>query len=282
MGEYRMRLSIGTAWDQTRGIVARDGALIALVAAALIVLPSALSTLIAPQSATITQESANASGIGGVVQIIMTLISQIGALALTAIALRPGLSIGEALSTGLRRLLPAIGAALLYIVPMLIVLAIMLSTFVGAGTPEEMVARLKSLGGGQLLAIMVLFIAFFYFALRFCLANAVAVAESSNPFAILKRSWALTRGHALRLLGLLVLIGIVGLVLGSLAGMIGGLLVTLLFGPMQPLTIGALVFGLINGIANAMLITLFVLMLARVYAQLVNTGSVPKVEDIFA
>lgn len=277
-----MRLSIGTAWDQTREIVARDGALIALVAAALFVLPSALSTLIAPQSATITQESANASGIGGIVQIIMTLISQIGALALTAIALRPGLSIGEALSTGVRRLFPAIGASLLYIIPMLVIVAIMLSTFVGAGTPEEMVARLKSMSGGQLMSIFVVFIIFFYLALRFCLANAVAVAESSNPVAILKRSWVLTRGHAFRLLGLLVLIGIVGLVLGSVAGMIGGLLVTLLFGPMEPMTIGALVFGLINGIANAVLITLFVLMLARIYAQLVSTSSVPKVDDISA
>lgn len=277
-----MRLSIGTAWDQTRGIVARDGALIATVAAALFVLPSALSTLIAPQSATITQESANASGIGGVIQIIMTLISQIGALAVTAIALKPELSIGEALTTGVRRLLPAIGASLLYIIPMLIVVVIMLSTFVGAGTPEEMVARLKSLSGSQLLALMVVFIAFFYLAIRFCLANAVAVAESSNPVAILKRSWALTRGHGLRLFGLLVLIGIVGLILGSVASLIGGLLITLLFGPVQPMTIGALVFGLINGIANAALITLFVLMVARIYAQLVNTGSVPKVEDIFA
>ncbi len=276
-----MRLSIGTAWDQTRGIVARDGALIAIVAAALFVLPSALSTLIAPQSASITQESANASGVGGIVQIIMTLISQVGALALTAIALRPGLSIGEALSTGLRRLFPAIGASLLYILPMLVVVAIMLSTFISAGTPEEMLARLKNLSGGQLMSIMAVLIVFLYFALRFCLANAVAVAESTNPVSILKRSWVLTRGHALRLFALLVLIGIVGLVLGSVAGMVGGLLVTLLFGPMEPMTIGALVFGLINGIANAVLITLFVLMLARTYAQLVSTGSVPKVDDIF-
>ncbi len=277
-----MQLSIGTAWDQTRGIVARDGALIALVAAALFVLPSALSTLIAPQSATITQESANASGIGGVVQIIMTLISQIGALALTAIALTPGLSIGEALSTGARKLFPAIGASLLYIIPFLVIFAVMLSAFVGAGTPEEMVARLKNLGGSQLLAILFLCIVFFYLAIRFCLANAVAVAESSNPLAILKRSWSLTRGNALRLFVFLILMGIVGLVLGSVAGMVGGLLVTLLFGPMQPMTIGALVFGLINGIASAVLITLFVLMLARIYAQLVSTGTVPKVEDIFA
>ncbi|MEP7315742.1 MAG: hypothetical protein ABI667_03510 [Sphingomicrobium sp.] len=277
-----MQLSIGTAWDQTRGIVARDGALIAIVAAALFVLPSALSTLIAPQSASITQESANASGVGGIVQIIMTLISQVGALALTAIALRPGLSIGEALSTGLRRLFPAIGASLLYILPMLVVVAIMLSTFISAGTPEEMLARLKNLSGGQLMSIMAVSIVFLYLALRFCLANAVAVAESSNPVAILKRSWVLTRGHALRLFALLVLIGIVGLVLGSVAGMVGGLLVTLLFGPMEPMTIGALVFGLINGIANAVLITLFVLMLARIYGQLGSTVSVPKVDDIFA
>lgn len=274
-----MALSIGTAWDQTRDIISRDGGLIATVVAALIVLPSAISTTIAPESASVAQESANASGPGGIVQIVMMLISQVGALALTVIALKPGLAVGEAIATGARRLLPALGAVLLYVIPMLILFAILLSAFVGQGTPEEMMAGIKNLGGGQLLVLIGALLFLLYLGIRFMLANPVAVSESSNPVTILKRSWVLTRGHFLRLFGLLVLIGLVALLLSAVAGLLGGVLIAILFGPILPMTVGAMVLGLIGGIANAAFITLFVIMVARIYAQLVSTASVPVVED---
>ena len=44
------KLSISRAWDESRGVLGRDGALLATVAVALLVLPGIVSDLVSPEA----------------------------------------------------------------------------------------------------------------------------------------------------------------------------------------------------------------------------------------
>ena len=106
----------------------------------------------------------------------------------------------------------------------------------------------------------------------------VATAETSNPIEILRRSWAMTKGHYWRLLAFLIMILILAAVLLLTAEMFGGILARVAFGDVKPLSLGALIVALITGAAQAVFTILSSLMLARIYVQLSGRGiaSVPK------
>ncbi len=277
-----MAISIGKAWDDTRGILGRDGKLIASVAAALLLLPTALLSLVAPQTASMAAEAEAAQGTALWLQLVVLIVTQIGVLALSVIALRPGASVGEAIATGAKRVFPVLGALLLYVVPMLFLFGIVVGAAVGGETPEAMLANLRAAGGGVLLVMLLWAVAMLYLGLRFFFVPAVAVGEGAGPVAMLKRSWALTRGETLRLLAFLMLWLVLAIVVSMALGAVFGTLVALTLGAPEPFSVAALAGGLVGGVVNAIVMSVYALMIARLYAQKVTIDSVPNVEDIFA
>lgn len=276
-----MAISIGKAWDDTRGILGRDGKLIASVAAALLLLPTALLSLVAPQTASMAAEAEAAQGTALWLQLVVLIVTQIGVLALSVIALRPGASVGEAIATGAKRVFPVLGALLLYVVPMLFLFGIVVGAAVGGETPEAMLANLRAAGGGVLLVMLLWAVAMLYLGLRFFFVPAVAVGEGAGPVAMLKRSWALTRGETLRLLAFLMLWLVLAIVVSMALGAVFGTLVALTLGAPEPFSVAALAGGLVGGVVNAIVMSVYALMIARLYAQKVTIDSVPNVEDIF-
>lgn len=274
-----MALSIGKAWDETRGIIGRDGKLLMVVAAALLVLPTALVTMVTPPQGLGEQPEPT---IGAqLLNIVMALVMQVGSLAVTTVALRPGTTVGEAIATGAKKLLPAIGAALLFIVPMIILLAILLAVVVGVNLDADLQTRLtpQQLGGTGVLILFVWACVLLFFAVRFLPASPVTVAESNNPVAILKRSWSLTRGHFWKLLGFIVLLAIAALLALMAAGIVFGMIVLLLFGQPEAMSLSALFLGLLTGAVQALLVVVFATMVARIYTQLATSPGVPHVEE---
>lgn len=112
-----------------------------------------------------------------------------GSLATYALALRPGISVGEALRHGFRRMPVALGAALL----MGLALAIPLLVF-GAFSPAA--------------ASGVLLICALFLSARLLPLNAVVTDRPVGAVAALRESWMLSRGHMARLLAFVVLISI--------------------------------------------------------------------------
>lgn len=274
-----MAISIGKAWDESRDILTRDGKLILTIGAAMLMLPTALVALVSPQA--VGAEPPAPGFMGMTVQILSFLLTQTGVLALIALALRPNLSVGESIRAGLSRLLPTLAAFLLYILPMVFLLGIIFGATVGGDTPEAMLANLRSAGGGASLAILLWAVAFVYLGVRFLLANAVALAESANPITILKRSWQLSRGAFFKLFLFMLLWGILLLTAQMATAAVTGVLVGLTLGAPEPFSVAALLTGLIAGAVNMMVVIVYALMVARIYAQRVTIDSVPNVEDVF-
>ena len=262
-------LSISKAWDESKAIAARDGRLIGAVALALILLPEAIFGVIVPPPALSGEE---AQSWVPLLSLIVAALGVVGQIAIIRLALAPT-SVGEAILHGLRRVGSAIGALLLFALPLALILMLLLvamggpsamDTLRGGGTPAPGVA-------GAILLFIVIAVAI---SIRFQMVVPVASAESANPIHILQRSWALTKGHYWRLLAFLIMILILAVVLLLVAQMSGGILARLVFGDVKPLGVGALMVALITGAAQALFTALSSLMLARIYAQLAgNKGT---------
>ncbi len=254
------KLSISTAWDETRAILARDGRLLVAVALALVVLPTVIVGLIIPADA------GEAQSYHGVVQLVGALIVLVGQLALIRLAIGPATSVGAAISHGSRRF-PAMLGSIVLLVLLFAALLIPLLLILGLTGAVDMTDPTRATGAtaGVVLLLMVAILAL---SVRFMLSAPVAAAEAAGPVAILKRSWALSSGHYWRLLALLILLLIVAVVLMSAAAVTGGILGAIISPDLEPFTVGALVVALFTGIAQAVFTMLSSVMLARSYLQL--------------
>lgn len=92
-------LSISQAWDETRARIAADGKLMAVVAAALIVLPGLIVEVISPGT------SKTQSGMTYTILILVSsLLALVGQLAIIHMAVTPAVSVGEAIGHGAKRM----------------------------------------------------------------------------------------------------------------------------------------------------------------------------------
>lgn len=119
------KLSISTAWDESKAILAREGRLMMSVSLALVALPSMLAGLINPAG---LSDATTPVAIDLVV-IVASLVTVSGQLALIRLALPPSLSVGEAIGHGFRRLPVYFVAAI-----------IMLAGFAGLALPFAAIA----------------------------------------------------------------------------------------------------------------------------------------------
>jgi hypothetical protein len=261
------RLSISRAWDEALEIFRRDGGLLISVALALIVFPAIIAGIVAPPA-----PAATVSTGAKILRLVVGLVAVVGQLALIRLALGPSTTVGNAISHGARRFPSAIGAILLLILIMaVIIIPVMgvLAVLMGVD-PATMESRPSPQVGLLVIIIGLLALAI---SIRFTLISPVASAEPIGPFAIVKRSWALTKGHFWRILGLVVLLLIAAVFLLMTAGLIGGLLARLVSSGIEPFSIAALIVALIAGLAQGAFSVLASVMLARVYAELAGGGA---------
>jgi hypothetical protein len=253
-------LSISKAWDETRAIVAHDGRLFASVALALVALPTAITELINPSG----MRDASPMWLDAVV-LVASLAVLVGQLALIRLALAPSVAVGEAVAHALRRMPIYVLAAILVVIGLLILAIPFGAVLIAMGVPLD--SPQVPATPGVILALILYAAVVVFVAVRMLMSAPVASAERAGPFAILKRSWLLTAGHWWRLFGFMMMFFLVAIVtllaLGAAAGAIGALA----FGPIEPLSLSALLVALVQAFANAAITTLFTVMLARIYVQ---------------
>ncbi len=269
------KLSISRAWDETRAILARDGKLLATVAAALFLLPQVLVGFVSGQSTSAQPPG----GTGGLLMVVAAIIGLVGQLAVVRMSLGQGVSVGEAIGHGFRRALPFLLSLLLILLVfvVLFMIAVMILGAAGAIDMEAVAAggtpRPQDVG----LILLIIFIPFLYIAVRLLVLAAVASEERLGPLAALRRSWALTVGNGWRLFGFIVIF-IIGAVIVTLAvAMVAGLIVRLFVGSTEPLTAGALILALFGGLAQAAVTLVYVVMISRIYAQVAGERNVEEV-----
>lgn len=199
------RLLIEEVFAWTQSFAAREWRLLVPVALAFLALPPLMMDLLVPQSVLDTllqaMQSHNpqaASGPMGLVLPVMVAVlvtATFGGLAITAMALIPGLSVGEALSLALRRLLTMLGALLVIAAGQLGVL-VLLSVIFG-------VAHLVSAGAQSLLLGCVMGVSLFVTVRLVSLAPMI-VTRRISAFSAIRESWHISRGGFWRILGVIL------------------------------------------------------------------------------
>jgi len=256
-GEQFMKpLSITTAWNETAAFVKREAGLLIPIALALVALPAAFAEAMMPQAAAGQQPEA---GAWMLLIIPLALLSSIGTLAITILALGRERVVGSALGLAARRVLPLLGAVLLVILAAFIILL-----------PLSVILALAVSGEEAVTALLVLIFmpVFVFLWIRLMLMTPVAAAEPAGPVAILKRSWALTSGRFWRLFGFVLLLVVAFVVLAFAVSAVTGILMTLAAGRPEPGNLSFVVILLVGALLNGVFVLYFATLIARIYAQL--------------
>ncbi len=250
------KLSLSKAWDETRASLGGGGKLYVAIALALIALPATIFGTAVPSAL-----------LGGAPQdstfqllfLLVLLLNAVGRLAISRLALRPA-TVGESIRHAVGRILPLIAAFLIFVVPV----ALMLTPFL----PQVMAAP-ENPPPGALLASFAIVLAAFIVGVRLALLLVpIAAAEAIGPIALLKRAWQLTSGNWWRLAAFLIIFFAANILAARAVGYVLGGILILLVGPLEAMTVSALILSAILALVAAAFTTVFSIMLARFYAQL--------------
>lgn len=256
------KLSVSQAWDETRAILERDGRLYVSVALGLIAFPLLITGMINPRGMADTSAPMWLS----IASILVSLIALGGQLACIRLALGPSITVGAAIGHGMRRM-PICFLAVLIIAAALFLTAIPFALALTAmGVP--VVGKTLPNTPPVVIAIILYLCLIVFVLVRMMMIAPLASAEPIGPIALIRRSWKLTAGNFWRLLGFLALLfGAAIVVLVAIHAAIG-LLVSVTLGTIEPMSAGAVVIALVDGLFNAVVTVFFTVMLARFYAQL--------------
>ena len=255
------KLSIDRAWTETRALLSREGRLLLPVALAFFALPAALLTALTPAA---PPGQLPPAGLWTLLIGPVLVLGVIGSLALSLLALRPGLSVGEGLTEAARRAPALLGAAFLLLLLFFIAL-LPLAVVAALVFPAPNAANVGAFSLVIVIPIMIL-------SVRFMLLNPAGAVERLGPVKLLRRSWALTRGHTWRLFGFVLLVSLAyGLLLFAVSAVIS-ILLTLAGASTDPNSAGGALLLLVSAFLNSLLLMLVAVAAARIYAQLAGDG----------
>jgi hypothetical protein len=262
------RLSISLAWEQTMSCLAADGRLLATVAAALVALPLVVTGVLMPDGFSATDVDRLWSGLLLLVVGLLLLVAQ---LALVRLALSPSVSVGEALAHSVRRLPSYLLAWVVIGIGFFIVVTVGAAALIASGVQ---VSDQQIPASPATWAVMIALIAVYcvIWVRVIAMAAPIASAESLGAIALIRRSWDLTAGNFWRLLGFALLFFVGGVIAVWAVAAVTALLVRVLFGAPDPLSVSALILAIVNAVANAAVVTVLTVMLARIYVQLSGRG----------
>jgi hypothetical protein len=273
-GDLMASLSISRAWDETRARIAADGRLMAIVAAALIVLPGLIVEVVSPGTSR-TQSSMTY----GILLLVSSLLALVGQLSIIHLAVTPSVSVGEAIGHGARRMPIYLLAGILLTLAFFVALVPFGLILYAAGVPLDRGSEQALVQSPVALLLTCLyFLLVFFVAIRMILSSPVASEEAAGPVHILRRSWELTSGHWWRLFAFIMLFIIAALVVMTAVNIGVSSVAVVLFGPIDSMSLSALFIGLFDSVASAAVTVFLAVMLARIYIQLAGRDgvSVPR------
>lgn len=269
------KLSITTAWNESSEFLKRHFGALFIVALALIALPSVAMQALGPAAS--SPGEVPAPGLWLLLLPVMVVLSTVGSLAISSLALGRQNVVGEAIAHGFRRFLPMLGAGLIVVLGWCLIL-IPLAVLAGL-SPSDLDAPSQEKAGRILLVLVVVLVAALFVGARLLLMTPVAAAEPAGPIAIIRRSWTLTAGHFWKLLGFILLMFVAVLVVMFVVMMVFGLIIAFVAGAPEPGSLAGLLVMLVSALLNSAFIVLMTTMVARIYVQL--AGDAKSVAAVF-
>jgi hypothetical protein len=257
--------SLGTVWEETIAFLRRESGLLIPVALA-VYGPAQLLFDVGMQALMSMRGAAEAVPSWQALLVVPGgLLMLLGNLVVSLLVIAPGISVGEALSAGLRRLPTALAAMLLLGVAILaVMLAIVVAATLGAVTfkadPRSPVIA------SQLLVLIMIPIGLLW--LRLLLLPTVIAVEPLGAIDAIRRAWALGRANVLRLLGVWLLLLFLSIVLAMIEMFVVGSLTELLKLGIGDIGLASAIQMVANAALEAMLSMGLAVYLALVYRTL--------------
>lgn len=258
---------MGSVWDRTTEVLRGRAAILGSIAAVAIFLPAVINTAVAM---TVTAGSVGVALIAMAIAFGVLLANLWGQLAMLAVSTDPATTRADAMRQASARVLPALGVLLglavifgvgFFVLQLLLQAAGMQAPGRAMPMPtmEAMQAAMRDRTGLALLAFLVVALCL---TARLLLLNAVILNERRGIGAI-ARSWRLTRGMTMRLVGLMLLFVVILLIPTLAAQSVVGLIFRLVLGEGG---IAGATFA--ASIAGAAVTTVFTVVAAAFTAQL--------------
>jgi len=248
-----MTFDMSEAWRDATAMIKANRELLTVIAGIFFFLPSVASGFAVPPMGTLFSdpEAMQAQVMEfyasyGWVFALVILVQIAGYLAMLALLRDRGRpTVGQAIGTGLKGLLPAIGTVLVLILGLTLV-GVVVGLVIGVMSMALGEAGAAIFGGVLTLGLLAFFI---YISVKLSLwAPVIAVDKVHSPFAVLRRSWRLTKGNSLRLFLFYLLLAVVYVVVSIVLGLLVGTL-ALVLGETAGLIVSAVLTGLIGAIA---------------------------------
>jgi hypothetical protein len=235
-----MKFSYSAVWDDTVGMLKRNGSLLLALAGVFFMLPALLTGYLFP-----TPANADADPVGAMFAyyrenwlglMIGSLVNTIGSAAIYLLLFdRRGGTVGSAI------------AAALPIVPFYFLMSLLVSLAIGFGFVLLVVPGIYLIG-------------------RLATSGTVMVAEGRrNPLNAIGGSWRLTKGKGWAVAGLVLIVGLAGAILSfAITAVLGSIF--LLVGGREG--VGGLLVLILNSALTAVLYTVLIVLLAAIYRRL--------------
>lgn len=208
---------MGTVWDRATEFLGDNIAVITPVAVGLLFVPASINDAVTP----LADDNPDLKIVIGVIGLITAIISILGQLAITALALDLARSAGAAVAAGARQLLYAILITVLLlgaiVAGLLPVAGIIASTGVDMAlivtndqaAIRQAFANISPLFGWVIIGYFLLWLIGSIWAAARLTLVVPALMEERKGVGSMVRSWRLTRGLALKIVGVLVLYAVV-------------------------------------------------------------------------
>lgn len=214
-------VSLGTVWEETIAFMRREIGLLLPVAFATFGVAQLIIDL-GMGGQTVDTASKGASA-GSLALLPAMLILFVGNLAISHMVLRPGGSVGESMSAALHVLPRALLAILaLFLIMMGIALVVVIAATLGAmafqADPKAITPHIATL----------LMIPMFVIMARFMPLIPILAIERLGAIESVRRAWAMSRPHFVRLFGLMMIVVLVTIIMGMIQFFVIGSLFKLL------------------------------------------------------
>lgn len=252
--------SLGTVWEETIAFLRRESGLLIPIALA-IYAPAQIMLEFGMQPFMAMRTPGAEISWQGMLVLPSGLLMLLGNLVVALLVLVPGISVGEALMSGLRRLPIALGAMLLLgLAASLVTIFVSLGAFSVSGGPPSP-AMLS-----QLIVLVMIPIGILW--LRLLLLPIVVAVEAVGAKDGIKRAWALSRGNVARLIGMWLVLLFLSIILKMIELFVIGSLAQLLQLGVDDATLPAVLQTIANGALEALLSMGFAVYLSLAYRAL--------------
>lgn len=263
-----MKLDMNAAWNEAVAMVRANFEVMAIIAGVFFFLPTLAAVFAVTPVETVPQDAAaevhlkamtDYFSANAVPLTLMTLAQAVGMIALISLLRDTGKpTVGETIKTGFIGLLPYAASQLIFGFSAVLAVALLV------GVPEALGISVLTLLG-MLVALVLLVYAIVKLSLTI---PVVALEKQMNPIAVLRRSWELTRGNSLRLLGFYLLLFVAYIAITLVVTLVFGLL----FSMLGDGTAAKVANGSLDGVLGAGGSLVFAAILAAIHRQLSSQG----------